>query len=168
MKYAANISGHEFELDLRFNKKQPVAICEGREYTVDIEKIAEGHLLVKLNNRVFEILLSGDDLQSANVNGMLCDVQLRDARLQQLAAISVTAEKSSTPKDIKAPMPGMVLDLLVEEGQAIDKSTNLLIIEAMKMENEVRTGKAGVVKKIYVKKGQAVDKGTLLMRIEDQ
>ena len=105
MKYAANVNGHEFELELQLNGKPPVAICEGQNYALDIEKIASGHILVRLNNRVFEILLNGDDLESAHVNGKLCEVQLRDARLQQLAAISGTSIKGGGAEDIKAPMP---------------------------------------------------------------
>jgi len=167
MRYVANVGGREFEIDLRIENGQWRATCEGREYSVTIEKMAAGHLLIRLNHLGFDILLNGDAPQSANVNGKLCEVQLQDAHLQRLAAISDTAETKAAPKEIKAPMPGMVLDLLVKEGQAIDQNTNLLIIEAMKMENEVRAGKGGVVKKIYVKKGQAVDKGTMLMQIDD-
>ncbi|MCL2063148.1 MAG: biotin/lipoyl-binding protein [Candidatus Cloacimonetes bacterium] len=64
---------------------------------------------------------------------------------------------------VKSPMPGVVLKILVKEGQQIQKDQPILILEAMKMENDIFAHKAGIVKRIYVKEGDTVDEGKELI-----
>jgi pyruvate carboxylase subunit B len=66
---------------------------------------------------------------------------------------------------VRAPMPGLVLRLEVEEGQTVLAGDGLLVLEAMKMENEIRSSEAGVVKRILVRAGQAVEKGAVLVEL---
>jgi biotin carboxyl carrier protein len=67
---------------------------------------------------------------------------------------------------IKAPMPGLVLDISVKEGQVIDQGDRILILEAMKMENSIMNPSKATIKKILVTKGQAVERGQLLVELE--
>ncbi|HNH66215.1 MAG TPA: biotin/lipoyl-binding protein, partial [Bacteroidia bacterium] len=67
--------------------------------------------------------------------------------------------------DLKAPMPGLVLDILVSEGQTIQKGDSLLVLEAMKMENNLKAINDAVVKKINVSKGDKVEKNTVLIEL---
>jgi len=69
---------------------------------------------------------------------------------------------------VRAPMPGLVLRVEVEEGQAVVAGTGLVVLEAMKMENEIRSPSAGIVRRILVSQGQAVDKGAALVELERQ
>jgi len=66
---------------------------------------------------------------------------------------------------VKAPMPGLVLDILVEVGQTINKGDNLLVLEAMKMENIIKASGTGIVKNIKVNKKDAVEKNQLLIEM---
>ena len=68
--------------------------------------------------------------------------------------------------NVKAPMPGLVLDILVEAGQSVNKGDNLLILEAMKMENIIKASGNGVVKNININKKDAVEKNQLLIEME--
>lgn len=68
--------------------------------------------------------------------------------------------------DIKAPIPGLILEISVSVGQEVQAGDNLLILEAMKMENSFQSPRAGVIKTIAVQKGDAVDKGQLLIEFE--
>ena len=68
---------------------------------------------------------------------------------------------------VKAVMPGLVIKVNVQEGQAVEAGTPLLVLEAMKMENEVKSPGAGVVKKINVKPGEIVETGAVLVELED-
>ncbi|MEM1216899.1 MAG: biotin/lipoyl-containing protein, partial [Bacteroidota bacterium] len=68
--------------------------------------------------------------------------------------------------DVLAPMPGLILDVLVAAGQAVEKGTPLVILEAMKMENVLKAAGPGTVKAIAVQQGAAVDKKQLLIEME--
>lgn len=67
---------------------------------------------------------------------------------------------------ITAPMPGLILDILVEEDQEVREEDQLLILEAMKMENIITSPRNGVIKNISVSKGDAVDKKQLLIEFQ--
>ena len=67
---------------------------------------------------------------------------------------------------IKAPMPGLILEINITVGQTVKEDDALLILEAMKMENVLTSPRNGVIKSISVKKGDAVDKGSLLIEFE--
>ncbi|UQD57449.1 acetyl-CoA carboxylase biotin carboxyl carrier protein subunit [Flavobacterium sp. K5-23] len=67
---------------------------------------------------------------------------------------------------IKAPMPGLILEISVTVGQEVKENDSLLILEAMKMENSFLSPRDGVIKSISVTKGDAVDKGQLLIEFE--
>jgi biotin carboxyl carrier protein len=67
---------------------------------------------------------------------------------------------------IKAPMPGLILEISVAVGQEVKENDSLLILEAMKMENSFLSPRDGIIKSISVNKGDAVDKGQLLIEFE--
>ena len=67
---------------------------------------------------------------------------------------------------IKAPMPGLILEISVEVGQEVKENDPLLILEAMKMENSILSPRDGVIKSVAMTKGAAVEKGALLIEFE--
>ncbi|GGB79423.1 hypothetical protein GCM10007424_19480 [Flavobacterium suaedae] len=73
---------------------------------------------------------------------------------------------SKQVNEIKAPIPGLILEISVSEGQEVNENDKLLVLEAMKMENTFNSPRAGVIKSIAVQKGDAVDKGQLLIEFE--
>jgi biotin carboxyl carrier protein len=99
------------------------------------------------------------------INGKDFDVQLRDRYddlLHELGLDTITAAKIS---DLKAPMPGLVVDILVQENSVVKKGDTLVILEAMKMENSLKATADTIVKKVLVKKGQAVEKNEVLVQL---
>ena len=68
--------------------------------------------------------------------------------------------------DLKAPMPGLVLDIRVKVGDVVKKGEPLVVLEAMKMENILKATNDVVIKKIAVEKGNAVEKNQLLLLFE--
>jgi biotin carboxyl carrier protein len=68
--------------------------------------------------------------------------------------------------ELKAPMPGLVVDFLVEIGQEVQTGDKLMILEAMKMENVIKASGQGIVKKLNVIKGQSVEKNQILIEFE--
>lgn len=77
-------------------------------------------------------------------------------------------EYSSTNKvkDLKAPMPGLVLKVLIEPGKEVVKGDNLLVLEAMKMENMIKSPTDGIVQKILVSTGDKIEKNAILIQFE--
>lgn len=120
---------------------------DGRSYNVELVKHIpeEKKLIVKINNTKYTL-----------------DVKDQyDELLHHLGMDNMTSKKVN---DIKAPMPGMVLNILVGEGQEVKKGDALLILEAMKMENILKSPSDGIVKKIAATKGTAVEKNQLLIQ----
>ena len=78
--------------------------------------------------------------------------------------ISVGANK--VVNEVKAPMPGLILEVCVAVGQEVTENEPLLILEAMKMENTLVSPRSGKIKSIAVEKSNAVEKGQLLIEFE--
>ncbi len=78
---------------------------------------------------------------------------------------SMGLQDALTPKIdwVKAPMPGLVLDVKVQAGDTVKKGDTLLILEAMKMENAIKSPIDAQIKTIEISPGQAVDKGAILL-----
>jgi biotin carboxyl carrier protein len=90
---------------------------------------------------------------------------MRDRFDDLLKELGMDAAASLKVGDLKAPMPGLVVDIPVKEGDTVSKGDTLVILEAMKMENALKAVADATVKKIAVTKGQAVDKNTLLIQL---
>jgi biotin carboxyl carrier protein len=138
--------------------------------SIDAVRTGENTFHVLKNNKAHHAeLLSVDHVSKTytiRVNGKNYEVNIEDQYdllVQKMGLSSVAALKI---KDIKAPMPGLVLEIQVAAGQEVEKDDPLLILEAMKMENVIKAPGHGVVKKVTVKKGEAVDKNQLLIEME--
>lgn len=81
-------------------------------------------------------------------------------------SVVATAPKTSKKESVKSPLPGVILDIKVKEGQEIKKGQTVIILEAMKMENNINTHKDGKVIAINVKTGESVLEGADLITIE--
>jgi biotin carboxyl carrier protein len=66
---------------------------------------------------------------------------------------------------LKAPMPGLIVSVLIEDGQAIEKGQVLVVLESMKMQNELKAPRAGTVERIRVKAGETVEQRQILLTI---
>ena len=99
------------------------------------------------------------------VKGQKYTVTLEDAFDQLIKNMGFSAYDSHTAGNIKAPMPGLVLDILVTKNEKVEAGTPLLILEAMKMENVIKADGHGTIKAIAVEKGMPVEKGQLLIEM---
>jgi len=100
------------------------------------------------------------------INGSDYQVNLEDQYDQLVKQLGLEMNIQHKVKDIKAPMPGLILEIQVAKGQEVKRGDAILILEAMKMENIIKSSGDGVVKKIVVEKGQAVEKGGVLVVFE--
>ncbi len=126
------------------------------------------HVLEKNTSFQVKILEKNFDKKkyTVNVNGNTYVVSIiddLDTLINDLGLISKTAHKEN---EVKAPMPGLIVSVEIEEGQKVKEGDSLLVLEAMKMESTFMSPKEGIVQSISVKKGDTVDKGQVLVRIE--
>ncbi len=100
---------------------------------------------------------------TAAAEGDQIEVEVVDERTRHIRSLTAGAERASGGEVIRAPMPGLVIRILVGAGDAVQAGGGVLVLEAMKMENELRAPAPGVVKTVRVEPGQAVEKGQVLV-----
>ena len=100
------------------------------------------------------------------VEGEVYLVEIRDELEQMLDKLGFSAVSARQVREIRAPMPGLVLDIHVDVGQDVAEGDKILILEAMKMENSILVHTNARIKTIHISKGQAVEKGQVLVELE--
>ena len=103
--------------------------------------------------------------QVLDIQGELYTVQIKDSLDQMLETMGYSKDAGKHVKEIKAPMPGLVLEVHVTEGQEVKEGDKLLILVAMKMENSIHVHQDAMIKRIAVSANQAVEKGQLLIEL---
>ena len=93
-------------------------------------------------------------------------VRIEDDRSRLMQLLGIDRSARAMVRELKAPMPGLVLKMLVKEGDTVKKNAPLLVLEAMKMENVIKSAGDAVVKKIHAVERTAVEKGQLLLSFE--
>ncbi|MEO6903182.1 MAG: acetyl-CoA carboxylase biotin carboxyl carrier protein subunit [Bacteroidia bacterium] len=142
-------------------------IIDGITFEWDVTKIKDGSYHVIKNNRSYKVeVLKVDALEKklvVFVNGNNYELKVRDEFDALLKKFGFDNLKSNKINELKAPMPGLVLDIRVSEGETVKSGDALLVLEAMKMENIIKSPTDGVIKKINVKTGVAVEKNQVLI-----
>ncbi len=100
------------------------------------------------------------------INGSKYTLKIADHYERLIQQLGLSTGGSQKMNAVKAPMPGLVLNIMVEPGQSVQKGDPLLILEAMKMENVIKAAGEGRVKSVKTEKGAAVEKGQLLLEME--
>lgn len=161
----ANVHGTTRKVEFEGDK----VLIDGSEKVLDILTIQDGkflHLMYNNHSYLFEILSFDKDTKTFKIgfDGRSYEIGVKD-RFDQLLH-SMGLDKVSKPKvnEVKAPMPGLVLSIKVQENQEIKKGDPILILEAMKMENIIKSPVDGVIKQILVSEKQPVDKNQALIQ----
>jgi biotin carboxyl carrier protein len=159
---------------MSFSKKHEEIIgkIDGRQVSVNnqlqiIEENAQ-HFVVSLNGNVQEIFLTNSGkLSDGNaLEGVEVSIQPERQRIieDHFSQYRTTIESLNTKGIVlKAPMPGKVSAILVAVGDKVEKQTQVLVLEAMKMENSIMAGFVGIVSKVFIQTGMSVDKSMPLI-----
>jgi len=145
---ALKVNGLELQMDARdLSPTQKHVIYQNKSYNIElVERNEDGKAVV------------------IKVNGTLYQVGIEDQYDELLKKLGMDSSSANKVPEIKAPMPGLVLNVIVEEGQEVNKGDSLLVLEAMKMENIIKSPTGGIVKKILIRKGDKVEKNEILLQ----
>ncbi len=143
---------------------------ENKSFEADILEFKEGkfHIISDHKSYTAEILSFDTEEKSfqIRVNNNIYSVAVQDRFDQLLKQMGIDGAAGKKINDIKAPMPGMVLQVMVESGQVIKKGDAIVVLEAMKMENILKSPSDGVVKKVHVIKGDKVEKNQVMVFLD--
>ena len=136
----------------------------GNEYSVDIVEIADNKAQVEVNGNAYEVEL--------DMTGMKVPTAPAQPTRPTAAPVAPGAAAAAAPAaggagmQVKSPLPGTVLDVMVREGDTVTAGQHIILLEAMKMENNIEAPKAGKITNIRVKQRDAVMEGDVLLTIE--
>ncbi|EDP69986.1 pyruvate carboxylase [Flavobacteriales bacterium ALC-1] len=151
-------TSHQFEVT-----KEDTQALDAIASTSDNFHILQNNASVKAS------ILSSDfntKTYTIKVNNNIYNVNINDALDQQIEALGFEVGASKKVNNIKAPMPGLILEINVNVGDEVKEDDALLILEAMKMENVINSPREGVIKSIAINQGETVDKNSLLIEFE--
>lgn len=136
---------------------------------LDVVKKGDAHFHLLIEGKGHIIRLVEADYESRTfsyeVDGHPLKVELKTPLEVQIDEMGYETSASAGDSEIRAPMPGLVLDILVQEGDMVSKGAPLVILEAMKMENVIIAAHDARIEKVHVEKGASVEKSQLLLEI---
>ena len=170
MKYYVTVGGEAIEVELAEGR----ALVGGRDLEARLEAVPGTPLLrLQVGDEAWTVAaerLEGADGAGAGrwaltIGGERVDVVVADPRARAAAVSAGAAAAPAGEVTVAAPMPGLVVRILVPEGERIEAGAGLVVLEAMKMENALRAPRAGTVARVHVREGQAVEKGAALVTL---
>ncbi|WP_081212201.1 acetyl-CoA carboxylase biotin carboxyl carrier protein subunit [Salegentibacter sediminis] len=137
---------------------------------LDTQQVSVNNYHMLSENRSFKGTIAKADFLNreyqVKINSNNYQVKISNELDQLIDKMGLSLSSALMVNDIKAPMPGLILDVMVKEGDEVKEGDYLLVLEAMKMENTLSAPRDGVVKAISVEKGQGVDKNQLLIEMD--
>lgn len=164
MRYVTTVDGTEYTIDI--NDDHHVTI-DGKKYDIDFTSLSHtglGSLI--MDGQSFDVdIAESDDSYQVMLKGVLHQVKVEDERTRKLAGVKGSMSEAVGEVLIKAPMPGVIVDIPVNLGDAVEKGQVVAILESMKMQNEFKSPKDGEVKSVRVKAGEKVDQNAVMVSI---
>jgi biotin carboxyl carrier protein len=169
MKYITTIDDKEFEIEVI--DERHIRIGE-RLFEVDFESVrGQPVFSLILDGKSHEAFVyQGDEDQGDGdwevlIRGRQYQVNIEDEREKRLKASAGGGAMEGGEFHLKAPMPGLVVAVLIDEGQEVKKGQVMLILESMKMQNELKAPRDGVMGRVRVKAGESVEQRQTLLTV---
>lgn len=161
------VDGQELEVNL--DSLDGKGSIDGKGFDLDVSKQDSMAYHLEYKGKKYNAqVLPGDDGKKPKirVNGLSYDTELIDKYDELIKSLGMESLTKVEIKELKSPMPGLVIKIDVKPGDSIVKGDPLMILEAMKMENQIKAKGEGLIAEILVNEGQAVEKNELLIRFE--
>ena len=164
MKYITTIDEKQFEIEIVDDHHVRIG---DRLLEVDFESVSGQPVFsLLIDGKSYEsFVYQGDDDWQVLMRGRLFQIKVEDEREKRLRAAAGGGATEGGEFHLKAPMPGLVVNVQVEEGQEIKKGQVMLILESMKMQNELKSPRDGTISRIKVKAGESVEQKQALLSI---
>ncbi len=164
MRYITTVEGKQFLVEIIDEKHVNV---DGKVYEVDFESVS--------GQPVYSLIVDGkshegyatrvEDLWQVLLRGRLYPITVEDEREKRLRSAAGGGVAETGEFHLRAPMPGLVVAIPVEEGQAVKRGQVLVILESMKMQNELKSPRDGAVGRVRVKAGETVEQKQILLSV---
>lgn len=152
------------------SEKGKSVLIDDKEFEMDLLEYKKGKFHILHENKSFsaEVLSIDKEAKACiiKVNNSTITIRVKDEYDELLEQMGIDQSAGKKVNDIKAPMPGMVLHVMVESGQPIKKGDAIVVLEAMKMENILKSPTDGIVKKIHVSRGDKVEKNQVMVNLD--
>lgn len=163
MAYIVKIDEKKYKVDIKNISNNFSILLNNKKIQAEIVSNNGSQMTLFIDNKFYNIVSENEN--QISVNNEDYAVEVVDEQIQKMLK---TSPDSAQKKEVivSAPMPGLIVEIEVKEGDKVSANQGIMIVEAMKMQNEMKSPKDGIVKKIYVKNGQTVNSGDSLISIE--
>ena len=165
MKYVVDVAGERIDVAL----EDGGATAQGQHTSAHLADVEGTPVhLVTLGDEVHRVVVRRGETRGAYVlwiDGHRYQVEALDERTRTIRDLTAASQKDVGPKPLVAPMPGMIVRVSVQVGDAVLAGQGVVVMEAMKMENELRSPSSGTVKAVWAVPGSAVEKGAVLVEL---
>ena len=165
MGKTVKVSGKAFEVAFEGDEKE-TGTLNGKPFAWDVSKLSNSVYHIIKDHRSYNVELLGevDGKQQVKVNGTIYETETIDKFDALLKQLGMEKGAGGKVNELKAPMPGLVLEIGVKVGDTVKKGDRILVLEAMKMENVIKSPTDAVVAAISVEKGKTVEKNEVMVR----
>ena len=165
--YQIDTEGKKFDIAFDTTKEGTTGKINGKDFAIDIVETGNGVFNIIRENKSYRAQVFSMDPASKSieikVEGHKFKLQVKDRYDLLLEDLGLNDLNATKAKDLTAPMPGLVLEVLVKPGDHVVKGDTLIILEAMKMENVLKAATDGIVDQCLVKLGDSTEKNEVLI-----
>jgi biotin carboxyl carrier protein len=154
-------NGRRYAVEVTCRDGAFLVSVDGRQREVDVKETG-GVLSMLIGAKSHEVIVTD---RTVHVDGISVEVAIVSPRPVWDRA-RASQRVTDGPQEIKAPMPGKIVKVLVKPGDRVESRQGLVVVEAMKMENELRAKAAGTVSEVRATEGSTVEAGAILVILE--
>jgi len=164
MKYITTVGNEQFTIDI--NQDGQITL-NGEVINAEMRQMIDTTMYsIIMDNASYDLRMNeGDGVYIVQLSGEIFEVVVEDERTRRLAGLKSSAGTIVGEALVKAPMPGVVVEIPVAQGQEVKRGDIVVIFESMKMQNEFKAPRDGTVHAIRVVPGDKVDQNAILLTI---